>query len=195
MDPHVLIEKALHGKIITCSEGIFLVHFGSWKASEYGIGYAVVYQEDGDKGVIRGRKDVCIKIYHEEITREEAEALAVSLDQPRTFDNYINMEAHPRPRRRQIPLSEPLIMRLTREFQAKGSGWEIVGRGRNCLTAYHSYGNSSDSWCLTAYREGLPSFVFPPLETVDITPEQAKRFSANAQAMVEYFRANTRKPR
>lgn len=191
MNPVELIEKDLHGKIVSCAEGVFLVHFGKWSESEYGIGYAVEYLETVDDEIVAGRKDVCFKQYREQITRQDAVSLARALDSPRTFEEYINMEGHPRPRRRQIPLTDPLIRRLTVMIEAKK--YEIVGQGRNAVTAIHTYGSSSESWSLMSYLGGLPSMAFPPMDTVDITPAQASRFAEHPTEMVQYFNAHVRK--
>ena len=193
MTPPEIIEKALHGEIITCHDSVFLVHFGKWSESEYVIGYAVEYLENSGSGVISGRKDVCFKHYREQITRKEAISLAGALNNPRTFEEYINMEGHPRPRRRQIPLTEPLIKRLTAEMQTKWKGYEIVGQGKNCVTAIHTYGSNDDSWSLMCDLGGLPSMAFPPMDMVDITAAQASQFMGNPDAMVRYFHAHARK--
>ncbi len=193
MNPVELIENALHGKIVSCNEGVFLVHFGAWTETEYGIGYAVQYLETVNDRIICGRKDVRFKLYREQITREDAIYLARELDNPAAFENYINMEGHPRPRRKQIPLTEPLIRRLTVMIHTEWKGFEIVGQGRNALTAISTYGNKADSWSLMSDLGGLPSMAFPPMDMLDITAAQAERFSAHPSEMVQYFKAHVRK--
>ena len=125
MNPVEIIQNELHGEICSCNEGVFLVHFPPWTETEYGIGYAVEYLETVDDRVICGRKDVCFKPYREQITREDAIYLASALDNPSTFENYINMEGHPRPRRKPIPLTEPLIKRLTIMIHTDWKYYEI----------------------------------------------------------------------
>ena len=197
MDMVHLIEDSLGGRILGCSEGVFLVHFPPKKYAGYAVGYALMYLEDGDKCVIKGRKDVRTKIYDDrpDMTRSDAEGLGRSLENPRELESFINFEAHPRPRKMQIPMTPALAARIGKELQAQNQSWEVVYTGRMHVVAFRSGTVPDGGYALLSYVSTLPSMAFPPCDMLDITPEQAERFRSGSADMVRYFREHNRKPR
>lgn len=171
--------RYFYGRILTETNGIYLVYYGDTDILCYGIGCMVQNTATGSERCYFRTYDVPNYIKQEEIDR--------LLAAPETIDSLLTPEKW-RPPHILRPIRSDDLPKLLETIRTNAADWEDVAEFPDFLLVKRIRHLSSDRYALVTYKEPCSPFIGgPPLWDKTVTKEQAALFSKNPDKMYAYY--------